>query len=357
MDFRPTELQELLRNNAEEFFEREVPITRVRQIEEAGAPDEALWTQMAELGWTGLPIAEQYGGQGGSLLDTAVLLHEACRAALPSPLQQTAIASVVIQQHASEDVKQSVLARIAGGEAVSPALLEASDDLFAPLTTSYAAGRVNGEKRFVEYGATSNLHLVAAVSDGTPGLAIVARDQPGVTTSPLVSIGATPQAITVYDDAEAEAWIEGAAAVDFLRNVGAAFTALESYAYAQKALDLTVEYVQMRVQFGQPIGAFQAVQNRVADIATIVEASKFLTHELLWQFDQGEFDATQVAIVKAVTAQMGPQVAMDCHLLHGGIGYMGEYNLQFYTRRGKEASLRWGSTRETLNAVADAVLA
>jgi alkylation response protein AidB-like acyl-CoA dehydrogenase len=120
---------------------------------------------------------------------------------------------------------------------------------------------------------------------------------------------------------------------------------------------MTVEYVQMRVQFGQPIGAFQAVQMRCADLATIVEAARFLTHEMLWRIDQDDVDPAHIATVKAITAQMTPQVAQDCHLLHGGIGYMQEYDLHFFTRRGKDASLRWGSLRETSNRVADRAFA
>lgn len=356
VDFRLTELQELLRNNAEEFFAREAPLERVREMEHAGVIDPAIWAQVTELGWVGLAIDEAYGGQGGSLLDTSVLLQEICRAAIQVPFAQTVIGAVVVQQHGSDDLKQSVLPRLVSGASLTPALLEASDDFYGEVSTTYDGSTVSGEKRFVEYGATADLHLVAAVKDGTPGLAIVARDQPGVTTTDLKTIGAMPQVLAVYDHATVEGWIEGAAALDFMRSIGSALTSLEAYSYAQKALDMTVDYVQMRVQFGQPIGAFQAVQNRVADIATIVEASRFLTHELLWQFDQGIIDTSQVAIVKAVTSQMAPQVAMDCHLLHGGIGYMEEYNLQFFTRRGKEASLRWGSNREALSKVADAVL-
>lgn len=357
MDFRLTELQELLRNNAEEYFAREVPLERVRQMERNGEVDPGVWTQMAELGWVGLPIAEAYGGQGGSLLDTSVLLQEICRAAVPAPFAQTVMGAVTIQQHGSEELKQAVLPRLANGAAITPALLEASDDVYGPVTVAYDGTTVTGEKRFVEYGGTAELHLVAAMRGGTPGLAVVERDQPAVTTTDLKSIGSIPQVIADYRGAAVLGWIEGAAALDFLRAIGSALTSLEAYAYAQKALDMTVDYVQMRVQFGQPIGAFQAVQNRVADMATIVEASRFLAHELLWQFDQGQVDPAQVAVVKAVTAQMAPQVAMDCHLLHGGIGYMEEYNLQFFTRRGKDASVRWGSNREALSRVADAVLA
>ncbi len=357
MDFRPTELQQLLQNNAQEFLEREATLDQVRVMEAEGSPDARLWSQIAELGWLGLPLAEEFGGQGASLLDTSVLLNEVCRAALPVPFQPTLLAALTIQRFGDAALKQQFLPQIANGTSVSVAFLEASDDLHAPFAARYQAGSVTGEKRFVEYANSTDLHLVAATENGAPGLALVRRNGPAVQVRATPSIGGVPSGFVSYNGAAAEGWIAGQEAVDYLRDLGTALTAFESYSYAQKSLDMTVDYVQMRVQFGQPIGAFQAVQNRIADIAILVEASRFLTHELLWQFDNGVATPEQVAVVKAITAQAGPQVAMDCHLLHGGIGYMQEYNLQFFTRRGKDASLRWGTTREMANRVADAAFA
>jgi alkylation response protein AidB-like acyl-CoA dehydrogenase len=357
MDLRLSELQELLRANAQEFFEREVTFERIREIEAADTPDAQLWDQMVQLGWTSLPIAEAYGGQGGTLLDTSILVNEACRAALPSPFTSTLIGAMAVQAHGSEDVKNAVLPRLADGVAISSAVLEADDAIYGDPQTTSDGSTVSGEKRFVEFGATSDLHLVTASRNGSQGIAVVARDQAGVKATPVRTIGALPQAHVSYDGAAVAGWIDGAEAVDALRDIGTALTAFEAYAYAQKALDLTVDYVQLRVQFGQPLGSFQAVQMRCADMATIVEGSRFLANELLWKLDQGEATRRDVAMVKAITSKMAPQVLQDCHLLHGGIGYMQEYDLHFFTRRGKEASLRWGSARETMNVVVDTAFA
>ena len=357
MDIRLSELQELLRTNAQEFFEREVTFERIREIEVADTPDMQLWGQMVELGWTSLPIAEAYGGQGGTLLDTSILVNEACRAALPSPFTSTLIAAVAVQRHGSEDLKQALLPRLADGIAISSAVLEADDAIYGDPQTTSDGSTVSGEKRFVEFGATSDVHLVTATRNGSQGIAVVSRDQAGVELTPVRTIGAIPQAHVRYDGAAVDGWIEGAEAVDGLRDLGTALTAFEAYAYAQKALDLTVDYVQLRVQFGQLLGAFQAVQMHCADMATLVEGSRFLSQELLWKLDQGQATRRDVAIVKAITSKMAPQVLQDCHMLHGGIGYMQEYDLHFFTRRGKEASLRWGSAREAMNVVVDAAFA
>ena len=356
MDLQPTDLQELLRSNAEDVLGREAPADRVREIEQAGEPDAALWSTLVDLGWTGLAVPEEHSGQGGSLLDLAVIVEQLCRHAVLSPFVPTALAAIVVQRHGDEALQAELLPRIAEGATVAIALAEGHGEL-RDLAASYEDGAVSGEKRFVEYARSSDLHLVAASRNGTAGLALVQAGADGVRVEQdLVSIGKTPQAIVAYEGARADAWIEGEAAVEDLRRLGSALASLESYAHAQRALDMTVDYVQTRVQFGRPIGSFQAVQMRLADLATRVQASNFLVHELLWHFDEGTDDPEQIAVVKAVTAQTVAQVTQDCHLLHGGIGFITEYDLYFHTIRGKEASLRFGGAGEALRTVANALL-
>ena len=356
MDLQPTDLQELLRSNAEDVLGREAPADRVREIEQAGEPDAALWSTLVDLGWTGLAVPDEHGGQGGSLLDLAVIVEQLCRHAVLTPFVPTALAAIVVQRHGDEALQAELLPRIAEGATVAIALAEGHGEL-RDLAASYEDGAVSGEKRFVEYARSSDLHLVAASGNGTAGLAIVQAGADGVRVEQdLVSIGKTPQAIVAYEGAVADAWIEGEAAVEDLRRLGSALASLESYAHAQRALDMTVDYVQTRVQFGRPIGSFQAVQMRLADLATRVQASNFLVHELLWHFDEGTDDPEQIAVVKAVTAQTVAQVTQDCHLLHGGIGFITEYDLYFHTIRGKEASLRFGGAGEALRTVANALL-
>ena len=355
MDLRLSEVQELIRDSADDFLTREAPPARVREIEWAGKPDDDLWRQMVELGWTGLPISEAHGGQGASLVDLGVLIEQLCRHALPSPYQQTMLSAATVQRHGGDEAQQALLPRIVAGQTCAPALKEGTAALFGSLDASYDGATVSGEKRFVEFGETSDVHLVAATQDGTPGLAIVPRAQPGVATRALSSTGSTPQVDVTYEHASVEAWIPGEEAVDYLRLLGSAITSLECYAHAQRALDMTVEYVQVRVAFGRPIGTFEAVQSRCADSATLVTAARFLAYEQLYRFDHGEVDAAHAARVKNVTSRAVVEATNWGHILHGGVGFMAEYDLQFHTRRGKEATLRWGDPRESLNTVAAAV--
>ena len=342
MDLRPSELQEILQTSAADFFEREVSFERIREIETAGRPDAQLQGQMTELGWNSLAISEAYGGQGGTVLDTGVLINQICRAALPSPLASTLVGAVTIERHGDEALKTSLLPQLDSGLTISAALLEASDSLYGPVTAEYAGGVVTGEKRFVEFGETSDVQLVAAMNGSAPGLAVVRRDQAGVTARDTRTIGALPQATVNYDGGRHRGLeIEGEDAIETLRRLGSAVAAFESYAYAQKALDLTVDYVQMRVQFGQPIGAFQAVQMRCADMATIVEGSRFLTHELLWQIDKGLETRRQVAIVQGDHGEDGPAglaglpSAARRHRLHAGV----RPALLHAARQGRRAAL------------------
>lgn len=356
MDLRLSELQELIRDSADDFLTREAPPARMREIEWAGRPDEALWRRMAGLGWTGLPIAEAHGGQGARLVDLGVLIEQLCRHALLSPYQQTMIAASAVQRHGGEALRAALLPRIAAGETCAPALQEGNGGLFGPIGAETDGATLRGAKRFVEFAESSDAHLVAALRGGTPGLALVPRAQPGVSARALPGIGLTPQADVRYEDARVEGWIGGAEAVDWMRVLGSAIASLECYAHARRALDMTVGYVQVRVAFGRPIGAFEAVQGRCADAATLVTAARYLAYEQLDRLDRGEADPAHAARVKAAVSRAVVDATNWGHVLHGGVGFMAEYDLQFHTRRGKEASLRWGDPRESLGAAAAALL-
>ena len=358
MDLRLTEFQELLQSNAEEFLAREAPLTRIREIEAAGEHDAGLWAEMVDIGWTGLPIAEAYGGQGGTLIDCAILIEQLCRAAMISPYQNIVLTAATVQACGDEALKQSLLPRIANGAIVTAAAIERGGNTTDAPRTTCEDGRVNGTKFLVEYADAAEVHLVTATQGGEPGIAVVEAAQQGVQIErSLKSIGDTPQGVVSYTDAEASAFIAGQDAVDYLHRLGSAIASFECYAHAQKSLDMAVDYTQMRVQFGRPIGAFEPVQQRVADMAIQVEASRFLTHELIWQIGEGVADPAQAPLVRGITARAATDVTMWSHVLHGGIGFMKEYDLQFHTRRGKEAALRWGGMREAVTAIAEAVLA
>ena len=252
-----------------------------------------------------------------------MLIEQLCRHALLSPYQQTMLAAATVQRHGDAALQASLLPRIVAGATCAPALVEGNGGPYGEIATTTDGATLSGSKRYVDFGASSDLHLVAATRDGEPGLALVARDQPGVSTRALTGIGLTPQAEVTYDGASVEGWIGGAEAVDYLRVLGSAIASLECYAHAQKALDMTVSYVQVRVAFGRPIGTFEAVQGRVADAAVGVTASRFLAYEQLYKLDQGELDALHAAKVKSVVSRSVTDATNWGHVLHGGVGLHG----------------------------------
>ena len=166
-----------------------------------------------------------------------------------------------------------------------------------------------------------------------------------VTCCPAQHIGRLPQATVTYDGAPARR-IGGPDAVARLLDVGTVLAAVELVAYAEVALQLTVDHVAERVQFGRPLGAFQAVQHQCADMATLLEAARFLVYETVWKVAHGEASATEIAVAKAAASRAGSLRDMQAHQLHGGIGMTEEYPLQFFSRRAQARAVAWMSQHD-----------
>lgn len=355
MDITLSETQRLIHDSIKALVERDIPFDRIRQVESSGDMDQALWAQLAELGWLGLPIAAEHGGQAGELADAGVLIEELTRRAVLIPIAETVAAATTIQRYAPAEVAADLLANIAKGKSiVVPAILE-KEDSFKKWSIEVASDdTLTGTKYFVDYGQQATHHLVAARSDGEPGLYLVETDTAAVTTRAVSNIGKIPQAIVTYHSAVAT-FVCGQEGYEFLLNLGRLLAAVQCLACSQQALDMTVDYVAMRVQFGQPIGTFQAVQHHCANMATHTLASRFLVYEALWMHDRGQANDTQIAVAKTEASRTATEVTMMAHQLHGGMGLVTEYDLHFFSLRGKQAALSWGSSEECLGLVSDTI--
>jgi alkylation response protein AidB-like acyl-CoA dehydrogenase len=350
MDVTLNETQQLIRDSIREYLEKEVPFARIRQVEREGTMDRDLWASLAALGWLGLPFPESAGGQGGELADVGVLIEELQRRAVLIPIAETLAAAITIARHGDAAVVREVIESVAAGTmTIAPAVLEASDS-FDDITLSASGNTLPGEKFFVDYGADATHHLVAAREQGGPALYLV-ENGVGVTTTPLANIGKVPQANVKYDDAPGRR-VCGDEGARFLFQLARLFAAVQCLGCSQQALDMTTEYVGMRVQFGRPIGTFQAVQHHCANMATHVLATRFLVYEALWKLDRGQATDTQIAIAKTEASRTATEVPMLAHQLHGGMGFVTEYDLHFFSLRGKQAALTWGTAEECLAAVA-----
>lgn len=352
MDVSLSETQQLIKNAITDYLERDVAFDRIREVEVSGDYDRVLWAELVNQGWLGLPFAEDLGGQGGALTDLGVLLEALQRRAVLIPILETIASGLAIAKFADKATATEVVGGIiAGTRTISPAVLEKSDR-FDDVNIRATGDTVTGDKYFVDYGQLTTHHLVAAKGDdGAVGLYLVDAKGSGVTCKKLANVGSVPQANVTYSGAVAKK-VGGADGVQYLLRVCRGLAAIQCLACSQQALDMSVDYAGMRVQFGRPIGSFQAVQHHCANMATDTMAARFLVYEALWALDEGIATNEQLAIAKSQASRTARWVPMQAHVIHGGLGIVTEYDLQFFSRRGKQASVSWGSEAECIEELA-----
>jgi len=350
MNLELTETQRLLEETVSSFLEESVPYDRIRQLESENSWDDGLWKSVCEQGWIGLPFAEAHGGAGGSLIDLGLLVEAFARRAAIVPILEVAVAGRVLE--AAGAPGESLLAGVLSGSVVPvPALLEAEDD-FARIGLEVRDGKLDGEKRFVDFGQFATHHLVAAREGGDVGLYVVDARAEGVSHKPLRGIGRTPVCTTRYADVRAERVGDAAAWQSMLR-LGRLLAAVQCVGSMQQSLDMTVRYACVREQFGKQIGSFQAVRHHCANMLSSVSRARILVYEALSALDRGVADDSRIAAAKAAASRSAPEVQMLGHQIHGGNGVIEENDLYFFTLRGKERSLAWGSVEECLSVMAD----
>ena len=351
MDISLNETQSLLRDSMRDYLQKEVDFHRIRRLERDGGYDVDLWKYLQGAGFLGLPFPTDLGGDGGELTDLAVILEELTRRAVIIPFLETMSCAIAIQRLGIPAIAAEIVAGVVSGSmTLAPALLE-ENDRFDEIEMSVVDGRLSGQKRFVDYGQHVSHHLVAARENGTLGLYLVNANSTSVTTHPLKTMGRTPQADVTYASVPARR-AGGEDAFELLVMLARAFASIECVGNCQQALDMTVEYVSMRVQFGRPIGTFQAVQHHTANMAMSTLASRFLAYEAVWQLEAGEATPKSIAKAKAVASKAAAEVPMMAHQLYGGIGFTEEYDLHFFSRHAKQRAVSWGTADECLAIVA-----
>jgi alkylation response protein AidB-like acyl-CoA dehydrogenase len=339
----------LLRDAVRGYLAAELPFERVRALERTGKSDETLWKALCAQGWLGVALPEAWGGGGGTLVEAGLVLEELARRAAIAPAAEVMAALLALARGGAEvGAGAAELARevLSGSRVLVPALLEADDVPGRVALAAGEGGRLSGEKHFVDYAQCASDHLVAAQDRGEPALFLVPRDA-AVLCAPLQTLGRTPQARVRYAQAQA-ARIGGAQACLELWQLSRLFAAVACVGAAQQALDATVHYATLRVQFGRPIGSFQAVKHHAANMAMRVEASRFLVYEALAAHSRGEATPRQIALAKASASRTVPEVTLLAHQIHGGNGVIEENDLYFFTLRGKDRALAFGSYEECL---------
>ncbi|MBN1643371.1 MAG: acyl-CoA/acyl-ACP dehydrogenase [Dehalococcoidales bacterium] len=363
MDLRFTEEQEMLKTSAKDFLVAECPKSKVRELEEdkIGHSPE-LWKKMAELGWMGLIIPEQYQGMGMTFQDGMALIEEVGRNLLPEPFISTLVASFAILAAGSESQKQEFLPKISRGEIkVSLAYLEENGKYDVSGITIKAAPRgedfiLNGTKMFVEMAHIAD-YLVCAARTGDSAkpedgitLFIIDAKSPGITTEIIPTIASDKLCEVKFDNVQipknnvlGEVNKGYQALKDALRKA-AIVKSVESVGSMQACIDMTVAYMKERVQYGRPIGAFQALQHLIADAWIATQTARYLVYEAVWKESSGLPCDKEASMAKAYTNEAYKFVSKWGIRLHGGIGTSREHDMSLYYRRAKAADCAYGGT-------------
>jgi len=361
MDLGLEEQQEMLKNFARDFLEKECPESLVREMEEdeKGYSPE-LWQKMAQQGWMGLIIPEEYNGTGMNVCELVVLLEEFGRALVPGPFISTVVlGGVPIMEAGTEEQKQQFLPKIASGELIMTlALTEPSAKWTADgvqLEAKKAGNEyvVNGTKLFVQDAHVSD-HMIVAARTGGSGedgitLFIVDSKSPGIKFEVLKTIAADKQCEVTFDNVKVPSSSmlggegQGWPIIEKTKDVATVAACAYLVGLSQMDFDVTLNYAKERVQFGRPIGSFQAIQHKLADAVIDVDGSRFITYKAAWSLQEGEPDADlMISMAKAWTSDASRRVVAHGQQIHGGIGFTKEYKIQLYFRRQKWMELMWG---------------
>jgi alkylation response protein AidB-like acyl-CoA dehydrogenase len=363
MDFGFSEEQEMLRSSARDFLAKEAPMSYVRKMmeDERGYTDD-LWRKMAELGWMGLILPEAYGGAGLDFVDMVVVLEEMGRAVLPGPFFSTVIlGGVAIAEGGSAEQKRRLLPKIADGSVKATlAQLEASgrwDAEGVELVAKPAGGGyvLHGTKLFVPDANVADVFVVAARAPGSKGaegvsLFLVDARTPGIAVTMLKTMDQTRKlGEVVFTDVKvgADALLgkagEGWKLLERVADRGKVGLAAEMCGGAQKVLEMSVEYAKVREQFGKPIGSFQAIQHKCANMLVEVESSKSITYYAAWAVANDVPEAPlAAAMAKAYTSDAYRHTAGEGIQIHGGIGFTWEHDLHLYFKRAKSSEVTFG---------------
>jgi len=363
MDLRFTETQEILKKMARDFLTTECPKTLVRKLEqsEKGYSPE-LWKKLAELGWMGLIIPEEYGGMGYTFQDLVVLLEEIGRNILPGPLIATVTGTFPILEAGTEEQKKELLPKIAQGNLIlTTALLESDGVLDASGIAIKATPKgndfiINGTKLFVEMAHVANYIIcVTRTKAGTSPekgitLFIVDSKTSGISWEVMPTTAADKLCEVRFNNVNVPKKNmigkidEGWSIVEMMLRKGAIAKCAESIGAIETCVEMTVAYSKERVQYERPIGAFQAVQHKLADMWTAMETSCYLVYEVAWMESEGLPCAKEASMAKAYINEVYKDIAKWAVRLHGAIATSADHDIPLYYRRSKAADIAFGTT-------------
>ena len=367
MDLDYNAEQRLLKQSAKDFLKKECPKELIRKSRDAEADfPETLWKKMAKLGWMGVAISEEYGGAGGEFIDLAILMEAMGEACLPVPFFSTVvIAGTALALSKATPLKKELLLKIAAGDLVfSYAIIEPGNTYgFSNIHTAGVKKKggyvLSGTKLFVEYAGSSDfLLVVAAIAGQGLGVFAVNTDSPGVETKIFKTLDYARQCEVGFKSVivpEANLLAQGADAERLLQTLeerASVAKCAEMLGGMQAALEMSVSHAKERVQFGRPIGSFQAVAHHCANMAIDVDSSRYITNLAAWKISRGLPAAREAAMAKYYTSAASNRVIKLGHQVHVAISFCDEHDMHLFLRKCKAASIAFGDAEYHLEKVA-----
>jgi alkylation response protein AidB-like acyl-CoA dehydrogenase len=332
MNFDFTDDQQAIKSTARDFLTARLKPEKLRGLAESGTYDDALWKEMSDLGWPGIFIGEEHGGQGLGVVELVILMEELGYALAPAPFLSNAAAGLMIQHAGSDAQRDKWLPGIASGEA-------------------------RGTVAYVENGVAS------LVADADSADVIVLFDSDSDTASVVAASDVKVEKVDTIDSTRSFSRVTPSEGEELTGGRGpagdavapiAVAVAAELVGVAQRAMEMAVEYAKDRQQFGRPIGAYQAVSHRCAQMLLETEGARSATLYAAWTADH-EPESLQLAasMAKAYASDAGWRVTSSSLQVHGGIGFTWEHDLHFFLKRAKADGHLFGSAREHRERVAE----
>ena len=353
------EEQAMLRDMARDWARDEAPVTAFRKVRDSGSPtgyDPEAWSAIAAMGWAGVIIPEAYGGSDFGYLSLGLILEELGKSLAATPLASSAVAAASALVLGGDDAQKAAwLPRLADGSVVGALAVDegprhAPEAIAATATPAGEGWTLNGRKTFVAEGDSAGLFIVAAQTPDGVGLFLVPGDAAGLTRINRKMVDSRSHAdiqltnVALGAESLLSGETKGAALLTAVLDRARVAAAAEMLGMAIGAFDTTLAYMKVRVQFGETIGSFQALQHRAAELFTQIELTRSSVEAALEAIDAGRVDVDQMAsLAKATASDTIHLVSREMIQLHGGIGMTDEHDAGFYIKRARVLETIWGN--------------
>ena len=362
MDFGFSEEQNMLRDQVNRFMKERCPMDQVRQILKSDNKlDSALWSEISNLGWLALTIPEQYGGFGLGWVDLTVVLEETAAGLCPLPVASHSLAAKAVLLCGSEEQKAKWLPPISEGSSVSTLGLFDDPNWISAEGISCGASQtdkgfnLSGCKPFVSDATLCDWLFLAFNFEGQLVLAKIEREQCEIQSEPTMD-ETKPMGRVTLDSVsvdKSDTMTLSNEHLTTLTNYGALAVTAEMVGAAQSLLDLTSEYAKDRIQFGKPIGQYQGVKHRLAEMFVDIESFRSLCYYAAWALDDAPSEVDRaVSLAKGYASDAFAEIGIDGVGLHGAIGFTAEYDAQLYLKRSKWARPMYGDSNYHLDRLA-----